>query len=101
MDQRSKEFFEITDWNYRLKWLQVEEFVENKEYYYMNEFGTIMMNNLSIFATFIWKNLSKIEIFCWHRISDFWFSDNLKKIELAQKPDLIQKNECHLWIQRG
>ena len=31
MDQRSKEFFEITGWNYRLKWFQVEELVENKE----------------------------------------------------------------------
>ena len=29
--QRSKEFFEITGWNDRLKWLQVEQRVENKE----------------------------------------------------------------------
>ena len=31
MNQRSKEFIEITGWTYRLKWLQVEELVENKE----------------------------------------------------------------------
>ena len=30
MDQRSKEFFEITGWNYMLKWLQVEELVKNQ-----------------------------------------------------------------------
>jgi len=31
MNQRSKKFIEITGWTYRLKWLQVEELVENKE----------------------------------------------------------------------
>jgi len=31
MDQRSKGVFEITGWNYRLKRLQVEELLENKE----------------------------------------------------------------------
>ena len=31
MDQRSKEFFESTGWNYRLNWLQVEELGESKE----------------------------------------------------------------------
>ena len=30
MDQRIKEFFEITGWNYMLRWLYVEELVENK-----------------------------------------------------------------------
>jgi len=56
------------------------------------------MNHLSISATFIWKKLSKIEL-----ASNFWFLIfwNVKKIELAQKRDLIQINGCHFWIQRG
>jgi len=31
MNQRSKEFIEVTGWTYRLKWPQVEELLENKE----------------------------------------------------------------------
>ena len=37
MDKRSKEFFEITGWDYRLKWLQVEELVENNESFFSVE----------------------------------------------------------------
>jgi len=32
-------------------------------------------------------------------MSDFRLSNDFFKIELAEKHDLIQKNECHSWIQ--
>ena len=67
----------------------------------MNKVGTIIMyQSINFFNIYLKKSVKK-QKFCvgiQFPISDFLI---FFLIELAQKPDLIHKNGCPFWIQRG